>query len=77
MMQFSILSLLLLGKISLDNLFFRAEPFYTTSNNTARKETIEEAAALDFKLISSWVGHKHLKIFDNSTDFQGKVERVW
>eukprot|EP01080_Neovahlkampfia_damariscottae_P006902 gene6902-11064_t len=53
-----------------------AEDFYTTDNNTARKETKEEAAALDLKLISAWVGHKHLKIFDNSTDFQGKVQRV-
>ncbi len=34
-----------------------AEQFYTTANNTARTETVEEAAALDDKLISAWTGH--------------------
>ena len=26
--------------------------------------------------MNAWVGHPRLRIFDNSTDFEGKVERV-
>lgn len=53
-----------------------AEKFYTTKNNTARTETLTEAAALDDKLISAWTGHPHLRIIDNSTDFEGKMKRL-
>ena len=53
-----------------------AEAFYTTSNNTARTETIEEAAALDDKLISAWTGHPHLRVIDNSTSFEDKMKRL-
>ena len=53
-----------------------AEEFYTTANNTARTETIEEAAALDDKLISAWTGHPHLRMIDNSTDFDAKMKRL-
>ncbi|MCQ2511833.1 MAG: AAA family ATPase [Lachnospiraceae bacterium] len=50
-----------------------AEEFYTTENNTARTETLEEAAALDDKIISAWTGHPHLRVIDNDTDFEGKM----
>ena len=53
-----------------------AEEFYTTENNTARKETVEEAAAIDDKLISAWTGHPHLRVIDNSTGFKGKMRRL-
>ncbi len=53
-----------------------AEKFYTTDNNSARTETIPQAAALDDKLISVWTGHPHLRIIDNSTDFEGKMKRL-
>ena len=33
-----------------------AERFYTTENNQARTETVEQAAAMDDKLISVWTG---------------------
>ena len=33
-----------------------AERFYTTENNKARAETVEQAAAMDDKLISVWTG---------------------
>ena len=46
-----------------------AEEFYTLENNTARTETVEEAAAVDDRLIHAWTGHPHLRVFDNSTDF--------
>ena len=50
--------------------------FYTTTNNSARTETAEEAAVLDDKLISAWTGHPHLRVIDNSTDFEGKMRRL-
>ena len=53
-----------------------AEKFYTTANNTARTETVEQAAALDDKLISAWTGHPHLRIIDNATDFEDKLKRL-
>lgn len=52
-----------------------AEEFYTTANNAARTETVEQAAALDDKLIAAWTGHPHLRIIDNSTDFEDKMKR--
>lgn len=53
-----------------------AQQFYTHANNAARYETVEQAQEVDFKLINAWVGHKHLRIIDNSTDFKGKIQRV-
>ena len=53
-----------------------AEEFYTTANNTARTETVKEAAALDDKLIAAWTGHPHFRVIDNSTDFEGKLKRL-
>ncbi|MDP3779045.1 MAG: AAA family ATPase [bacterium] len=53
------------------------EKFYTTANNPARKEkTKEEAALLDIKTRAAWVGHPHLRVIDNSTDFKGKMKRL-
>ncbi len=53
-----------------------AEQFYTTANNTARTETAEQAAALDDKLIAAWTGHPHLRVIDNSGDFDTKLKRL-
>jgi len=53
-----------------------AERSYTTENNAARIETLEEARAVDFKLLNAWVGHPRIKIIDNSTDFKRKIQRV-
>ena len=53
-----------------------AEKFYTTANNAARTETVEQAAALDDKLIAAWTGHPHLRIIDNATDFEDKLKRL-
>ena len=49
---------------------------YTTANNSARKETPREAAVIDDKLISAWTGHPHLRVIDNSTDFETKMKRL-
>lgn len=53
-----------------------AEEFYTTANNSARTESIAEAAALDDKLIAAWTGHPHLRVIDNSADFEGKMNHL-
>ncbi len=53
-----------------------AEQFYTTANNAARTETVEQAAALDDKLIAAWTGHPHLRVLDNATDFDDKMKRL-
>ncbi|MDY4487674.1 MAG: AAA family ATPase [Candidatus Limivicinus sp.] len=53
-----------------------AESFYTTENNKARTETVEQAAALDDKLIAAWTGHPHLRVIDNSTGFEEKMRRL-
>lgn len=53
-----------------------AEKFYTTSNNIARYEDLEQARIADAKTLSAWMGCPHLKIIDNSTDFEGKMKRL-
>ena len=45
-------------------------------SNPARTETPEKARELDDKLTSSWTGHPHLRVIDNSTDFKTKIERL-
>jgi len=53
-----------------------AEQFYTLENNAVRTETPELARTLDDMTRKAWVGHPNLKIFDNSTDFEEKMQRV-
>ena len=31
---------------------------------------------MDNKTLKAWVGHPHLRVIDNSTDFDGKIQRV-
>eukprot|EP00466_Bigelowiella_natans_P013182 jgi/Bigna1/133269/aug1.20_g7977 len=42
-----------------------AEKFYTTANNKARRETVEEARALDKKMVGCWGQHPHHHVIDN------------
>jgi CYTH domain-containing protein len=53
-----------------------AEEFYTLANNAARTETRAEACALDELTMNAWKGSRHLRVVDNSTDFEGKLLRV-
>lgn len=53
-----------------------AVDYYTTANNSARKEGIEEAIALDNRCIEAWTGHPHFRVIDNSTDFDNKIKRL-
>jgi hypothetical protein len=53
-----------------------ATNFYTSSNNEARYESVNEAVELDKKLINSWVGHPHFSIIQNNgTSFQEKIDQ--
>ena len=53
-----------------------AEQFYTTANNAARIETVEQAVALDDKIIAAWTGHPHFRVIDNATNFEDKMKRL-
>ncbi len=54
-----------------------AEKFYTLDNNVARQEKdLDAARQIDRATIEAWLGHPHLKIIDNSTDFEGKMKRL-
>ena len=53
-----------------------AEEFYTKENNTARSESIEEAAEADDRLINAWTGHPHFRVIDNSSNFEDKMKRL-
>lgn len=52
------------------------EAFYTTENNAVRSETPTQARMLDQRVRDAWLGHPHLRVIDNSTDFARKVQRV-
>ncbi len=53
-----------------------AADYYTLENNQARQETPEQAIVLDTKTQHAWVGHPHLKVIDNTIDFESKKKRV-
>ena len=53
-----------------------AEQFYTTANNSARIETVEQAVELDDKIIAAWTGHPHFRVINNETDFEEKMRRL-
>jgi len=53
-----------------------AEEFYTCENNSSRTENIEQAVALDDKIIKAWTGHPHLRVVANSGTFEDKLNAV-
>ena len=53
-----------------------AERFYTTENNQARKETVSQAIEVDDRLIAAWTGHPHLRVIDNSVNFEEKLKNL-
>ncbi len=58
-----------------------AEQFYTTSNNAQRLEQADEAGLrvarmLDKKVVKAWTGHPHLRVINNTVDFDRKLNRV-
>ena len=53
-----------------------AEEFYTLANNSARSESVEEAVVADERTLKAWMGHPHLRVIDNSTNFNDKIQRL-
>lgn len=53
-----------------------AEDSYSVANNAARRETAQEASEIDDRTIACWTGHPHFRVIDNSTDFEGKMNRL-
>lgn len=53
-----------------------AEKFYTLENNGTRIESIEQAREIDARTCRAWIGHPKLFVFDNSTGFEGKMQRL-
>ena len=50
--------------------------FYTTDNNPARSEAVEEALELGSKTLSSWVGHPNMKIVNPKDHIEDKIKEV-
>ena len=55
---------------------FGAEKYYTKENNKARRENLEEARLADIRTRNAWTGHPHLRVIDNSTGFNEKIDRL-
>ena len=53
-----------------------AKEHYTTANNSARTETVEEAIKADNKTLDAWVGHKRIEIIGNEGSFDDKIHNV-
>ncbi|MBR5228018.1 MAG: AAA family ATPase [Clostridia bacterium] len=53
-----------------------AENAYTTENNKARMENVEQAREKDKKTRDAWIGHSHMRVIDNSTGFKEKIDRL-
>eukprot|EP01017_Pseudomicrothorax_dubius_P038511 TRINITY_DN5782_c0_g1_i2.p1 TRINITY_DN5782_c0_g1~~TRINITY_DN5782_c0_g1_i2.p1 ORF type:complete len:474 (+),score=88.91 TRINITY_DN5782_c0_g1_i2:114-1424(+) len=56
-----------------------ASDFYTSENNIARHESLDEAIEMDRKTQQAWVGHPNLRIIDNETTkgFDAKINRAF
>lgn len=65
------------GVICLDSAADGAEEFYTTSNNPARREGVQDAIILNNRTKAAWHGTPHLIIIDNKVgeDFDRKMQR--
>ncbi|MBU6500628.1 MAG: AAA family ATPase [Patescibacteria group bacterium] len=64
------------GVIKLTTAADGAEEFYTLENNAARDEPPEVARYLDKRIQETYTGLEHLKVIDNSTDFETKKKRA-
>lgn len=53
-----------------------AEEFYTTENNSARHESVEQARAVDQRILKAWTGHPYLRIVENNVDFDAKIDHT-
>lgn len=53
-----------------------AEEFYTVEEHKTRSEGIAKARELDGLCSAAWIGHSHLDLIDNSTNFEQKMHRL-
>lgn len=53
-----------------------AAEHYTKDNNKARSESLEEAIVADRRTRDAWTGHPHLRVIDNTTNFNNKIDRL-
>ena len=53
-----------------------AEEHYECPEGTYRSESIEQARELDERLLALWTGTAHLRVIDNSTGFEQKLEKL-
>ncbi|CAM9517693.1 unnamed protein product [Sphacelaria rigidula] len=53
-----------------------AEEHYSLENNEARSEPIDLAKEVDTNTELAWLGHPRHMLFDNSTPFDTKIQRV-
>lgn len=54
-----------------------AEEHYNLDNEVRVEKTLEEAREQDRRTLDAWRGHPHHVVIDNSTDFEGKLQRLW
>lgn len=60
----------------LDSVASDCDGNYTTSNNTARSETREEAAQINERTYNVWKNHKNLHIINNEETFDYKISKL-
>lgn len=54
-----------------------AEKYYGNQTNKFRREdSLEKAKEVDLDVMAVWTGTPHLRIIDNSTDFETKLKRL-
>lgn len=53
-----------------------AEDFYSSANNSARWDTLDEARRFDRKILSVWEGNSRHYVVDNHVDFAGKLHAI-
>ena len=51
-------------------------PQFYNNDNSARFEDVHMAVGADRRTQEAWVGHPHLRVIDNSTDFPTKIARL-
>jgi len=54
-----------------------AEEYYNLDNEARVEKTLEEARKQDERTLDAWQGHPNHIVVDNSTDFDGKLQRLW
>lgn len=52
------------------------ESLYSLDNNAARYETVEQAVALDQRLMNSWSVHPNLKVIENAEFVNDKMNHL-